>query len=611
MDEQTIITPLLGQARRLQRDAQKLASFQPAIRLSYRLAKAIASADGEALEKPVCVALLGGTGAGKSTLFNAIVREKEASPTSVTRAFTKEPFVAATSDDFAAIAGLGSTGAKHVAFDKPGIALIDTPDVDSVLKTNQAVARKIVETSDIVVYVTTPDKVSNFEVDREIRAWSAQKRWFFVLNKVEHIAAPDLGQLRAQFVSRLEGMGFQPDDSCLFLLSAIDPQLGDFRSLEEAIYSARTVEKVRMLRVDGTLGLLANAISGDLVGPIRDKLKSIGKKEDDLTARVRDAYMEVFTRPEIEEIMRGLVRERTWQALSGRVGWIMGVVVWLKCRWDFSILAWQAGRLLRAAPSPFSLLFLGATAVGAFWRGILPLRKISAAISPETRARLQGIRAECRRELEDEGFSEEDGIAVQGEPEADDARATWMEVAKKIPVVGEAAANALQAVSKTKFYDGELMTPLQDAIEGAARSGAQRSIGWAHQIFANLLPTVVLADAGWRFLKAWIDGNYLPWQFYGVAVAIFVFSLIPGYLLLVTAVNSRAKPPAARQIVDTIQNPAGIAALHSLRILLEAVVKNAESLKENTSRWRAALDEELPTRRFGARLMKGGASAGE
>jgi GTP-binding protein EngB required for normal cell division len=603
MSDESIVLPLVNQARRLQRDTEKLAFFEAAIRLNLRLKHAIGSVDGRELQKPVCVAFLGGTGTGKSSLFNAIVRIPEASPVSATRAFTKVPHVASTEEDFALLPELRSVGAQHVRFDKPGICLIDTPDLDSVLRTNREVARKVVQMADIIVYVTISDKVSDFEIDHEIREWASEKRWFFVMNKAD-LHQSTMDQQRAQFEGRLKEIGFEPDESCLFLVSAEKTAVGEFRDLQEAIYSSRTMDKVQVLRIDGTLGLLDNAVRSDVLDPIKQKADKFAEQEKELNKQVEEAYLEAFKTPEIEEIMRGIVREKTWQALSGRVGWIMGLVVWVKCRLDASMLAWQTGRLFSTGPSPLGMILLGITAVSTFWRGILPLRRISRAISPESRGTLSTIRAKSRHVLEDAGFNVEAAAGLGTNDETGEIHSAWVDAMRKIPFVGDAAANALQLASKTKFFDGELMAPLQKAIDVAAQNGAAKSVGLTHRIMTNLLPTIVLLDLARRFVFAWMDSHWLPWTFYGMAAAVFLLSLIPGYVLLSVAVNSRAKPPSAEEIVHSIRDPAGTAALRAFRVLLEQIVENAQSLQKNITRWRSVLDQELPTDRFGARQTK-------
>jgi hypothetical protein len=604
MSEESLIKSLLDQAGRLQHDTEKLPFFEPAIRLSLRLKRALDSVNGPDIAKPVCVALLGGTGTGKSSLFNALIRIPDASPISIACALTKVPYVASTAYDFALLTELRSVGAIHIPFEKSGICLIDTPDVDSVLQSNREVARKVVQMSDIIVYVTIPDKFANFDIDQEIRGWAPEKRWFFVSNKTDLRPPSDWELLRSQLSSRLKSMGFEPDETCLFLASSEKPELGDFHDLEAAIYSSRTLDKVKVLRIDGTLGLLDNAVGSDVLEPIKQKADKLAEHERVLNKRVQDAYLEAFERPEIEDIMRGIVREKTWQALSGRVGWIMGIVVWVKCRLDASMLVLQSGRLLRTGPSPLGLLFLGITAVGTFWRGILPLRRISAAISPNSRAILKEINRESRSALEDEGFDIEAAAGLEPDGDLGETHSAWGDVLRKIPFAGPAAANALQLASKTKFFDGELMAPLQAAIEAAAKNGAEKSVGIVHRITANLLPTIVLLDLARRFVSAWVDSQWLPWTFYGMAAAVFLLSLIPGYILISVAVNQRAKPPSANEIVQSIRDPAGTAALRAFRVLLCQIVDNAQSLQKNTTRWRTVLDQELPTDRFGARQTK-------
>jgi len=74
---------------------------------------------------------------------------------------------------------------------QPGLALVDTPDLDSVEPANRQWTRRAIEAA---VWSSTlqPEKVSNFEINREIRNGRARNAWFFALNKIDSVAPRDL-----------------------------------------------------------------------------------------------------------------------------------------------------------------------------------------------------------------------------------------------------------------------------------------------------------------------------------------------------------------------------------------------------------------------------------
>jgi energy-coupling factor transporter ATP-binding protein EcfA2 len=119
------------------------------------------------LDSPLLVLLLGPTGAGKSTLFNTIAG-RPASPTGVLRPTTRVAVVLASPDDQAAVragalAGIPVdrvrlTGDAGVP---AGLALVDAPDVDSIVHANRELADRLVEAADLAIFVTTATRYAD------------------------------------------------------------------------------------------------------------------------------------------------------------------------------------------------------------------------------------------------------------------------------------------------------------------------------------------------------------------------------------------------------------------------------------------------------------------
>lgn len=101
--------------------------------------------------------IAGSTGAGKSTLLNSLLHE-EVSEASVIRPTTREPVVVYNPQDAEVIEGTPLVGAvRSVAnVNVPrGIALLDAPDLDSVLDENRETASRLLEGADLWLFVTT------------------------------------------------------------------------------------------------------------------------------------------------------------------------------------------------------------------------------------------------------------------------------------------------------------------------------------------------------------------------------------------------------------------------------------------------------------------------
>jgi energy-coupling factor transporter ATP-binding protein EcfA2 len=119
------------------------------------------------LDAPLLVLLLGPTGAGKSSLFNALAG-RAASPTGVLRPTTRTAIVLATPDDLAtlrdgALTGL-DRGQLETATDpglSAGLALVDAPDVDSIEHANRELADRLVESADLCLFVTTATRYAD------------------------------------------------------------------------------------------------------------------------------------------------------------------------------------------------------------------------------------------------------------------------------------------------------------------------------------------------------------------------------------------------------------------------------------------------------------------
>jgi len=129
---------------------------------------------------PLLVALIGSTGAGKSTLVNSIVGTK-VSATGVRRPTTNSPVLACHPDDidwFAennflptlprvrqeGLARPGRDGLLVLAASEGmprGIALLDTPDIDSVVKAHHEFAYQFLDASDLWLFMTSSTRYAD------------------------------------------------------------------------------------------------------------------------------------------------------------------------------------------------------------------------------------------------------------------------------------------------------------------------------------------------------------------------------------------------------------------------------------------------------------------
>ena len=122
------------------------------------------------LGAPALIVVGGSTGAGKSTLVNSLIGSV-VSPAGVLRPTTRSPVLVCNPDDVAAFegdrvlpglaritGGEGAAGTLQLAATPalpPGLALLDSPDIDSVLAENRALANQLLAAADGWLFVTT------------------------------------------------------------------------------------------------------------------------------------------------------------------------------------------------------------------------------------------------------------------------------------------------------------------------------------------------------------------------------------------------------------------------------------------------------------------------
>jgi hypothetical protein len=173
---------------------------------------------------PVLIAMVGSTGAGKSTLLNSIVGS-QVSATGIRRPTTNSPVLACHPLEvgwFAenvflptlprvrqqGLARPGRDGLLVLATSEGmprGIALLDTPDIDSVVAAHRQFARQFLDASDLWLFVTTARRYADavvWEMLKDARDRGASLG--IVLSRVPPAAGP---QLSDHFNAMLEANG--------------------------------------------------------------------------------------------------------------------------------------------------------------------------------------------------------------------------------------------------------------------------------------------------------------------------------------------------------------------------------------------------------------------
>ncbi|MGA8114389.1 MAG: GTPase domain-containing protein, partial [Actinocatenispora sp.] len=129
------------------------------------------------LTGPLLMVVCGPTGAGKSTLVNSMVRAR-VSEAGALRPTTRAPVLVANPADaswftrfyllptFSRAANAPTSGGRHLQVVAapslpPGLALLDAPDIDSVVAANRTLATELMGAADLWLFVTTANRYAD------------------------------------------------------------------------------------------------------------------------------------------------------------------------------------------------------------------------------------------------------------------------------------------------------------------------------------------------------------------------------------------------------------------------------------------------------------------
>ena len=171
------------------------------------------------LDAPLLAVVGGSTGAGKSTLVNSIVG-REVSLPGVLRPTTRSPVLVHHPDDarwFAdqrILPGLARITGKHSSSDGPGavrlvsteaiqsgLALLDAPDIDSVVSANRDLAAQLLAAADLWVFVTTAARYADAVPWDLLR--QASERGTSVAVVLDRVPAASLDEIRVHLAAML------------------------------------------------------------------------------------------------------------------------------------------------------------------------------------------------------------------------------------------------------------------------------------------------------------------------------------------------------------------------------------------------------------------------
>jgi hypothetical protein len=292
------------------------------------------------LDAPLLAVVGGSTGAGKSTLVNSLVGAP-VTTAGVLRPTTRAPVLVCSPADLPAFAGArvlpglprvtGSPGGpgtlQLVPRDDvpPGLALLDAPDVDSVVEANRDLAAQLLAAADLWLFVTTAARYADAVPWDLLR--TAQERGTalaVVLDRVPPEAVPEVaGDLAGMLqraglaTARLFVIEERPLVDGLLLADQVAPVRQWLHGL-----AADQGERAAVVRqtLTGALASLADRVAGvaaavEAQGAAADALRRAA------AAAYTDAYDAIDSGVRDGSLLRGEVLAR-WQEFVGTGEWM-------------------------------------------------------------------------------------------------------------------------------------------------------------------------------------------------------------------------------------------------------------------------------------------------
>ncbi|HEU4424949.1 MAG TPA: dynamin family protein [Pilimelia sp.] len=303
------------------------------------------------LDAPLLVVVGGSTGAGKSTLVNSLVRAP-VSAAGVLRPTTRAPVLVCHPHDSPwfrqgdLLPGLTRTAKASTDPHSlqlvtapaltPGLALLDAPDIDSVVDTNRALAAQLLAAADLWLFVTTAARYADavpWELLRTARLRGTVTA--LVLDRVPQDAADEISDHLRQMLAV-----HQLDKAPLFVLpeAVLDGQgllseqlIGPLRGWLSTL-AADSAARSAVVRqtLDGALTALVPAVEG-LAAAADAQIAAATTLGERVTAAHRAARATVEHGMRDGTLLRGEVLAR-WQeyigtgeffrSLEARIGWL-------------------------------------------------------------------------------------------------------------------------------------------------------------------------------------------------------------------------------------------------------------------------------------------------
>jgi GTP-binding protein EngB required for normal cell division len=272
----------------------------------------------------IVAALAGGTGSGKSSLFNAMTGT-DAAPIGDVRPTTSEPLAAVPAgrpgvmDGYLDRMGVG----RRVAHDSDHLCVIDLPDTDSVVAEHRHRVESVLPRIDVLIWVVDPEKYRDSALHHRylqpLAGYASQ--FLFVFNRVDRVRPEDADRVIEDLRVALDEDGIAEPRVLSTAVAPKSPSHGVDEVMERIREMARYRETLyRKLILD--LGRASTELESavgmpigyrDLLSPVVDSASAAMVEGDrDIAASVLGAFCE-----EVAAKVGGLPAERVRLVAAG------------------------------------------------------------------------------------------------------------------------------------------------------------------------------------------------------------------------------------------------------------------------------------------------------